>query len=150
MKAWLWGVVAALVVAVAAVTVVVVLNSGGGDGNAEPDRQAPSDGCPPARTAVLYFETDEQMRAAAEQVRRDPEVAEVVPATKAENYEHFKELFADEEEVLENARVEAIPASVEVRPVPGVDVGALRERLEDEVPDVDGTQNSLCPPEATR
>jgi len=149
MKVWLWGVVAALVAAVAAVTVVVVLNSGGAEGTADP-RQQPVTGCSPGRTAILYFDTDEQMAAAAEQIERDPDVAAVMPATKAENFEHFKEIFAEQEELVEMARVEAIPASVEVRPVAGVAVEALQKRLENEVPDVGTAQSMPCPPKQTR
>jgi cell division protein FtsX len=90
------------------------------------------------------------MATAAEQIQRAPDVATVERSTKAENFEHFKEIFADEEELLDLGRVSAIPASVEVEPAPGVDVADLEKRLRDEVPNVNAAQSMPCLPPRTR
>lgn len=126
-RIWLWAPVAVVVAAVAVVTLVVVLNADSGSTVRD------AEGAPPARPAceqvVVSFGTDEEMSVGAEALREIPRVASIATHTKADNYERFKEVFADDPELLENTSPDAIPASVEVRPVEGVDADALEGEL---------------------
>ncbi len=130
-RIWLWAPVAAMVAAVAVVTLVVVLNAEGGTAARDPRSVA---GAPQGRPACeekvfVYFDTDEEMSVGAEALREIPKVDSIVTHTKADNYERFKELFADQPELIENTSPDALPASVEVLPVDGVDADALESEL---------------------
>jgi hypothetical protein len=151
MKAWLWGVITALVAAVAAVTVIAVLNSGGGGGIADPRLAAqesvqPRDCVPGEMVAIVYFDTDEEMTATAERLREEPSVAAVQVWTKAENFEHFKELFKDQPELVELARVEAIPASIQLLPVGRTSPDKLIDQVSDVLPADADAQTVPCKP----
>ena len=79
---------------------------------------------------LLTITTDESMRAAERELRADPRVRDLTVRTKQENYERFKEIFAKHPDMVERARVEAIPASVHVVEQVGVDARSLAGELE--------------------
>lgn len=143
----LWAVVGVVVAAVAAVSVFVVANYDGGNsavGSVLPALPT-SDRCP--GRVIVYFHTDEEMTAAAEKLREDPRVMLVQTETKAEAYKRFKEIFADQPELVELARPEALPASVRVRPADGIDVRRLTDWLrEDFASSAEETQALPCLP----
>jgi len=67
------------------------------------------------REVRIYFEggdPDPTMRAAADQLRDDERFESVREETRQEAYERYKDLFADQPELLDKARPEALPASV--------------------------------------
>jgi len=127
-RLWLWLPVAAVVVALAVVTLVVVRNADGGPHTAGQESTSPAR--PTCRHDLLAnFDTDDEMTAAAARLREEPEVASITAHTKAENYEKFKEVFADDPELVANTPPEALPASVEMKPVDDADPNALRDRI---------------------
>jgi cell division protein FtsX len=83
----------------------------------------------------VYFalaDTDANMRAAGEELRDDPRIAVIEQETQAEAYERFKEIFADQPELLEVAEPDSLPASLAIVPVgvtPEELAAALREEL---------------------
>jgi hypothetical protein len=131
--------VGVVVATVAAVTVLVVVNYDG--------RSTASPSLLPAlpgsnecvKRVALYFPTDEEMTEAADELQNDPRVRSVKRMTKAENYEQFKEIFADQPELVELARPEAMPASAEVRPVRAVEAEDLADRFRQEFSQSDVT-----------
>lgn len=87
----------------------------------------------------VYFgldEADENMHATGEVLRDDPRVADVEEETQAQAYERFKEIFADQPELLELARPDSLPASLGLVPADDVGVGELAEELRTELTDV--------------
>jgi FtsX-like permease family protein len=129
--------VGVVVAAVAAVTVLVVVNYDGRSAaavSALPGLPG-STGC--VKRVALYFPTDEEMEDVATALRNDTQVRSVKRMTKAENYERFKEIFADQPELVELARLEAMPASAEVSPVRGVDAEDLADRFRRDLPQSD-------------
>ncbi len=78
---------------------------------------------------VISTKTDEGMRVAERELRADPRVREVTARTKQENFEHFKKVLANQPELLEIARVEAIPATVNVVEQLGVDAEPFADEL---------------------
>lgn len=107
------------VVAVAAVTVLAVTTDARIEGEPAPD----------CVTFAVFLKTDDEMRKATDELKADPEVSEAVGYTKAQNYENFKRIFANRPDLLANARVEAIPASIRINEAVGVDADAFAERL---------------------
>ncbi|MGM1063663.1 permease-like cell division protein FtsX [Saccharothrix sp. Mg75] len=107
----------AVVVATAAVALLV------------PDHRV--EGAPSARCSLieLTLQTDEEMRAAEAALRGDPRVRELEARTRQENYERFKELFADHPDVVELARPEALPATITMAEAVGADGRALADEL---------------------
>jgi FtsX extracellular domain len=138
-KLLLSTVVGVVVAAVAAVTVLAVVNYDGRSSASPsllPALPGPSE-C--VKRVAIYFEADEEMTEAADELQKDPQVRSVQRRTKAENYEHFKEIFAGQPELVELARLEAMPASAEVRPVRGVEAEDLADRLRQEFAQSDVT-----------
>lgn len=82
----------------------------------------------------VYFESDdanERMRGAAETLREHTQVNRISTETREQAYERFRELFAESDpELVELARPESLPASVEVVPVRGVTTEELARDLE--------------------
>lgn len=135
-KLLLWTAVGVVVAAVAAVTVLVVANYDTENRAARPPLPAVMQEmivC--ADHVMLYFRTDEAMTAAVDELRNHPQVASVKGETKAEAYERFKEIFAEQPELADMAHPEYMPASAEVGPVGGVDAESLAGKLRDEFPE---------------
>jgi cell division protein FtsX len=93
------------------------------------DQDAAPHYCPPARLS-LYFRTDDQMRAAEAELKRDSQFTEVSTETKSEAYEHYQKIFANEPELLKLARPDSLPANIHLSLVDGAD----KERLSEELP----------------
>ena len=107
----------------------------------------PPQGCVAGEmVAIIYFDTDEEMTATAERLRDEPGVASVTVATKAENFEHFKEMFADQPELVKLARVEAIPASIQLLPARRIDPDRLIDQVGDVLPAGADAQTIPCAP----
>ncbi|TDV54125.1 permease-like cell division protein FtsX [Actinophytocola oryzae] len=125
----LWAAVGVVVAAFAAVTVLAVVTyDGPGTASRPLVPEVPrSSVC--LNKVILYFETDDEMRDAAARLRTHPQVESLIMETKAEAYERFKKIFADQPELVELARPEALPASVTIRPTPGTDADRLSKRL---------------------
>jgi len=77
------------------------------------------------------------MTSAAATAEELPGVASVRTMTQAENYARFKEIFADQPELLETADPGIMPASIEVRPTGDTDPDRLEKRLGEELPSAD-------------
>ena len=57
--------------------------------------------------------------------------------TQQEAYERFKQTFAQQPELVELARPEAMPASLTLLPAEGLYPGDLADALTDELPEID-------------
>lgn len=68
-----------------------------------------------------YTEQDAGMQALAAVQRRDRRVAQLTMVTKQQNYERFKQLYADDPELVKLVRPESLPAVVQVLLVAGTD-----------------------------
>jgi cell division protein FtsX len=77
----------------------------------------------------VFFGTDEDMARAADRLRTDEDVLKVATETKQQMFEWFRHAYADQPELVELTRPEAIPARVGVKPVRNVDHNALATRL---------------------
>jgi hypothetical protein len=76
--------------------------------------------------------TDAQMNRVAAAVLADPQVRTVYTETLRQAVQRYQQDFADEPELLAPARSGALPASVSVVPVDGVDVHAMADRFRKE------------------
>ncbi|MPZ80865.1 MAG: hypothetical protein GEV28_10885 [Actinophytocola sp.] len=84
-------------------------------------------------TLIIDFggtDPDAPMRLAAEELRGDPRVEAVETETRQETFERFKEIFADQPDLLDVVRPEALPASVTLLPVEGTSVDELYTALQ--------------------
>ncbi len=80
-------------------------------------------------SVLVYFRTDEAMRAAARSFHDDPKARRVYVETKAEAYTRFKGIFKDQPELLGSTRPDSLPASVSLLAVPGTDLKAWAQEL---------------------
>jgi hypothetical protein len=135
-KLVLWTAVGLVIAAVTAVTLLVVANYDGRSRATAPVFTSTPVTPECVDTVIVYFSTDEEMTTAAVKLREDQEVGLVRTETQAEAFERFKEIFADEPELLELARPEALPASTGIRPVVGVDLNSFVDRLRQDYDDV--------------
>jgi cell division protein FtsX len=92
---------------------------------------------------VAYFKTDDQMREAGDKLQNDPRVTNLARETKAEAYARYKQIFADQPELVNLARPEALPASVQVTPATGVTKDQLMAELRKQFPAADQIDD-LC------
>ncbi|MFF4600295.1 permease-like cell division protein FtsX [Amycolatopsis sp. CA-161197] len=83
----------------------------------------------PCAAVDVYFDDDQAMRFAADQLRDDPKARRVYTETKAEAWVRFKEIFKDEPDLLATTDPSAIPGSVTVIPLPGTDLKAYAAEL---------------------
>ncbi|MEV7555104.1 permease-like cell division protein FtsX [Amycolatopsis sp. NPDC089917] len=137
---WVLGVVGVLVVAAAVTTAVVVLNR-----FAEPPAPAalPRDAVPAPLgkrelcgiQLVVYIETDDGMTRAAQALRDDQKARRVLTETKAESYERFKKIFANQPELVKLTTPDALPAAVHLVPVAGTDPEAWANELRRRFPE---------------
>lgn len=84
--------------------------------------------------ARIWFDTDEEMRAAAKSLRADPRITSVTTETQAEAVVKAKEMFKDDPEMLDLLKPGALPASVEVTSASGVDMKDLVDDLTGTLP----------------
>lgn len=92
------------------------------------------------QTVIVYFDgtdPDPVMRQAAQALDGDDRIAWVQTETRQEAYERFKELFAEQPEMVALARPEALPASVTLLPADDVHPGDLADAIADEISEID-------------
>jgi FtsX extracellular domain len=92
------------------------------------------------QTVITYFkgtDPDPVMREAARTLEGDDRIASVATETQQEAYERFKVLFANQPELVELARPQALPASVTLLPADGVYAGDLADALTNEFPEIE-------------
>jgi cell division protein FtsX len=150
-RTWIVLAAAGVVVVAGVVTAVLLLAPGVERGGAaNPSTTAapvePGDCATGKNQLVVNFQgddADDAMRRAAEQLRSDPDVAELVPYTRAANYERFKKIFADDPELLASVSPDQLPAAIWVVPARGLSTKELGERLR-ELPDVDEVDDDVC------
>ena len=100
------------------------------------------------RSVILYFndsDPDPDMRAAAAQLRDDERFETVQEETRQEAYVKFKEIFADQPELVELARPEALPAAVHLMVRKGTTAQQVEGELRGEFPDAEVTVQDFCP-----
>lgn len=92
------------------------------------------------QTVIVYFDGDDPdaaMNQAADTLRDDDRVASVKTETRQQAYQRFTEVFADQPELVELARPEALPASVTLLPAADVHPGDLADAVTAEFPELD-------------
>jgi hypothetical protein len=92
------------------------------------------------QTVVTYFDgpdPDAVMRQAAEELDGDERIAAVETQTQQQAYEHFKQIFARQPELVELARPEGMSASLTLLPADGLYPGDLADALTEELPEID-------------
>lgn len=92
------------------------------------------------QTVIASFtgpDPDAVMRQAAKKLDGDERIASVEAETQQEAYERFKQIFAQQPELVELARPEAMPASLTLLPADGLYPGDLADALTDELPEID-------------
>jgi hypothetical protein len=124
--------IVAVAIAAAAVTGVLLIHP---EPQGPPVLVAQPPQCPDVIT--VYLETDEEMRAASAKIGTDTRFTQYFTRTKAEGFENFRHVFADQPDLLAGARVEAIPASVEVVHVHSLDQATVVRDLRAEFPQAD-------------
>ncbi|MBB4907955.1 permease-like cell division protein FtsX [Actinophytocola algeriensis] len=87
---------------------------------------------------------DDAMRLAARTLRDDPRVAEIGERSREQTYDRFKKLYADKPEMLEAARLEAMPASLMIRPADDVSPERLADDLRAELTTADRVDALPC------
>lgn len=92
---------------------------------------------------VVFFKTDEQMREAGDQLQNDARVTGLERETKAEAYMRYKQIFANQPELVNLARPDSLPASVQVTPATGVAKDQLMAELRQQLPAADRIDD-LC------
>jgi hypothetical protein len=100
------------------------------------------------RTVVLYFndsDPDQDMRAAADRLRGDERFESVEEETRQEAYVKFKETFADQPELVELARPEALPAAVHLMVREGTTAQQFEGELRVEFPEAEVNVQGFCP-----
>lgn len=102
------------------------------------------------QTVIAYFDIpdpDAAMRQAAEKLDGDERIASMETETQQEAYEQFKQTFAQQPELVELARPEAMPASLTLLPADGLYPGDLADALTDELPEIDSVSADCELPE---
>lgn len=101
------------------------------------------------RQVVLDFQTgdvDTAMREAVARLRADPRFESVRARTREEAFTEFKEIFADQPELLAVARPESLPASALVMVRQGNTAQQVEGALRKEFPGSEVTVQKWCPP----
>lgn len=108
---------------------------------------------PNCHNVTVFVDTDERMREASAKLLENPRVRAVESRTKEENFADFKQIFADEPALVKLARVEAIPASIQVITAFDTDVRRFADDLRPEFGDQEVRYVDICaerPPSPTR
>jgi cell division protein FtsX len=101
------------------------------------------------RSVNVFFDGDDAdpvMRAAADKLRDDPRFESVREETRQQAYERFKETFKDQPDLVELARPESLPASVQLMVRKGTTAKQQEAALRAEFPDAQVDFQNLCPP----
>jgi FtsX extracellular domain len=101
------------------------------------------------RTVVIYFtgpDPDPVMRAAAAELRDDERFESVREETRQQAYTRFKEIFADQPELVELARPDALPASVTLLVRKGSTAERVVGALRMEYPEAEVADQNFCAP----
>jgi hypothetical protein len=101
------------------------------------------------RSVIVYFnggDPDPTMRAAAARLRDDERFESVREETRQQAYVKFKKTFADQPDLVELARPEALPASVQLVVRKGSTGKQVEGALREEFPDAEVTLQDWCPP----
>jgi cell division protein FtsX len=80
------------------------------------------------------------------QLRDDKRFESVREETRQEAYDRFKEIFADQPDLVENASPESLPASVQLVVRKGSTGKQVEGALREEFPDSEVTVRDWCPP----
>ncbi|HYQ61882.1 permease-like cell division protein FtsX [Actinophytocola sp.] len=100
------------------------------------------------RGVIISFggpDPDSAMREAAAQLRDDERFDSVREETRQQAYKRFKETFADQPDLVDNARPEALPASVKLMVRKGSMAKDLKGALQDEFSDAEVVIQDWCP-----
>lgn len=89
---------------------------------------------------VVYLETDERMAQLAQRIHTDPRARKLYTETKQEAFERFEQMFKDQPELRDNARPEALPASVTIVPGDDVDLRSWADELHATIPEATRVQ----------
>lgn len=92
------------------------------------------------QTVIAYFDggdPDSVMRRAAKTLAGDEQVTWVQTETRQQAYQRFRRIFAQQPDLLELVRPEALPASVTLLPADGVYPGDLAKAITGELPEID-------------
>lgn len=101
------------------------------------------------RDVTVFFNGDDPdpaMRAAAAELRHDERFESVREETRQEAYEHFKEVFKDQPELVELARPESLPAAVHLVVRKGMTGKEVKDSLRRQFDYVEVTAQEWCPP----
>jgi len=137
-----WAVAVTVVLLAGAAVVGFALTGSSGPAAAGPG--ACSSG-PGPRQVTVYFDSDVEMRAAAEKLRGDERIADLDSETRGEAWQRFKVIFADQSVLVELVRPESLPSAVWVVPADEISPEELTKRLVDELPAADDVVPTPCP-----
>lgn len=101
------------------------------------------------RSMDVFFDGDDPdsvMRAAADKLRDDERFESVREETRQEAYEHFKEIFKDQPDLVDLARPEALPAAVHLMVRKGTTAKQVEKAMRAEFPGSEINVQSWCPP----
>ncbi|MFL6124825.1 permease-like cell division protein FtsX [Actinophytocola sp.] len=101
-----------------------------------------------SRQVVVYFsgtDPDPVMRAAAAQLRDDPRFESVREETRQQAYKRFKEIFADQPDLVDTATPDTLPASVTLMARKGSTGKQVQGALRAKFPDAEVTVQNYCP-----
>ncbi|MEW2507351.1 hypothetical protein ACQPXB_14010 [Amycolatopsis sp. CA-161197] len=96
---------------------------------------APSAGHQPCVVVQVFFRDDDSMRRAAAALGEDPRARRVFLDTQAMTWMEFKKIYKQDPAKIAAASESAMPATVGVLPVPGVDLTAYGAELKQRFPD---------------
>ncbi|RZS41313.1 hypothetical protein EV193_103635 [Herbihabitans rhizosphaerae] len=111
-------------------------------------RLSPADYDRCIRGVTVHFDgadTDDRMRAAATRLGEDPRFESVKPRTRAESWEEFKRIFANQPDLLKTARPESLPASVLLVVRENTTSKQVEPQLRAEFPDSKVVTQDMCP-----
>ena len=100
------------------------------------------------RQMIVYFDgpdPDQDMRAAAAELRDDSRFESVREETRQQAFKRFKEIYKDQPNLVDLARPEALPASVTLMVRKGTTGKQVKNALQAEFPDAEVTIQSFCP-----
>lgn len=138
------GAAAGLAVLVVVAAVLAIVLSDDGPPPTEADRCQAAGGHPEVRMDFEKTTANEMMRMAARTLRDDPRVAQLDEQTREQSYDQFKKAFADDPKMLETARLEAIPASLLIRPADDISPERLADDLRAELTTADEVRALPC------
>ncbi|MET0132910.1 MAG: permease-like cell division protein FtsX [Kibdelosporangium sp.] len=137
---------AALVAVVAAVVVFLLVGADDEPTTAPAPTTSADLPQPCPNSAIVYFDTDEAMRQGADVLRGDSRLAEVEQQTKQQAYVRFREVFADQPELLDRIQPDTLPSSLYVTGSGAINKQDLLAELKARFPGLE--VNDACDPRA--